>query len=135
MIFRVLNGLMAAYFAYATVVQLNDPDWLRWAGMYAVCAVICVQTVANKGMWRVPAIVAAIALGWALVWLPRVLAHPPGVGELTRYRMLNVAVEEAREFLGLLIAAVWMGLVALVRFVQLKRRRARRAQAAVGRVV
>ena len=113
--FRVANGVWALLFVYATAVQYNDPDPVRWMLVYGFASVACVRAaVMQRPGWFLPTAVGSIALGWAAVWLPGVLAHPPAAGALTQYRMLNVEVEEARELLGLLLTALWMTVLAVV---------------------
>jgi len=60
-------------FAYATVVQYNDPDPVRWMAVYASAGILCAVAAFRHVPSALPAAVALIALAWALVWLPDVV--------------------------------------------------------------
>ena len=108
MYFRILNGVAAALFAFAVVVQYNDPDPLVWVGLYASACAICVAVAVRGVIPLIPAVaVGGIALGWALA-----LAAGVPVAVYTdmfdAWEMKSASIEEARETSGLLIVAAWM---------------------------
>jgi len=41
LLLRIANGIMALFFLYAAVVQLNDPDSWIWLALYFSTAVVC----------------------------------------------------------------------------------------------
>ena len=99
---------MAALFALAAVVQLNDPDPVRWAALYGAAALACARAARGPADWRLPAVIAVVAAAWAVVWESagvRALADEKLFREVG---MMSAAVEEGREFLGLVIVAAWM---------------------------
>lgn len=111
MILRVATVLMAALFAYAAVVNLNDPDPMRWVAIYTAGSVVSLA-----GWWRglpagIPAAVAVVAAVWA-AWvgvhgIPE--SHPmPGFPQVGPLRE-----EVVREGLGLALVAVWMAALAV----------------------
>ena len=65
---RILNGLFAALFVYAAVVNLNDPDPVQWVAIYAAGAVATGWAAWHPGglPWWSPLIVGAIAGIWAV---------------------------------------------------------------------
>lgn len=108
MILRVLNIVLTLWFLLSAAVQFNDPDALRWIAIYGATALIAGLAVFMR--FYVPLIVVtlAVCLAWSLYLMPSVLQlflhHEPS-------QLLNGMspdrpyVEEARESLGLLIAA------------------------------
>ena len=91
---------MLVFFSSWSYFQLNDPDALPWILIYGATAVCCLL----YGLRRLPlplaALLAAFALGWALVVAIRVLGQQP------------IFEEEGREMMGLLIVAGWTGFLA-----------------------
>ncbi len=114
MVFRTLSGFMAALFVFAVLVQYNDPDPIRWMAIYGLAAFFSLQ--AARGTLRSPvgpAIVALIALCWSL-FIGRTVVGAVSLSELFQsVAMKTDAIEVGRESLGLLIVAVWLGIVAL----------------------
>ena len=107
--------MMAALFAFAAAVQYNDPDPLRWMAIYGLAMLACGLALAGRLSWLPPALLGLIALVWAGTLAPGVVGRV-SVGELFQsYGMLSPAVEEGREMGGLLIVAVWMGVLTLSR--------------------
>jgi hypothetical protein len=109
-VFRALNGVMAALFALAVLVQYNDPDPVRWMAIYGTACVVS-MIVAGRGSapLAVSSIVGVIALVWAVMSAPKSLdlyAHM-----FDSWEMKLLSVEEARETSGLLIVAVWMAVI------------------------
>jgi hypothetical protein len=105
---------MAVLFAFAAAVQYNDPDPLRWMAVYGLAMLACVRALAGRLPRPLPALVGLGALVWAGTLAPGVVGRV-SPGELFQsYGMLSTAVEEGREMSGLLIVAVWMGLLTLV---------------------
>jgi hypothetical protein len=110
---------MGAYFVFATLVQINDPDAPVWELMYAAAA-----AVSFFAAWRAPPVWAPAALAvvagiWALALLPSAITS--SFHELfATWRMMSAEMEIGRETLGLAIVVVWMTVLA---------RKARRAAA------
>ena len=117
MLLRVLNGVMTLLLAYASFVNLNDPDAPRWVALYGAAAVVAGFAAFRPAMlpWAVPALVAVIAVAWAATIAPRVLGHVRWGQLWESYEMKNALIEEGREFYGLCIAGGWMAIVAITR--------------------
>lgn len=108
--FRVLSALLVAYFCFATLVQLNDPDPLRWSAIYAAAALTTgLVAWGNLGpVW--PAGLGVVALVWALFLLPTAIGT--SFRELFRsWQMMSPGMEVGRESLGLVIVAAWMAVL------------------------
>ena len=101
------NLVMLLLFAFAAVVQFNDPDPLAWVAIYVAAATVCgLETRRRSPMWLAAAI-ALIAFAWSGFLATRALDVP--VGSLfAEWEMRNVRIEEAREMYGLAIVGVWM---------------------------
>ena len=115
MIFRVLNGMMAALFALAVAVQYNDPDPVRWMAIYgAACGVTLMVAIRGRAPLVASAAVGLIALAWCVYWAGTSRADLKTYGHMfDAWEMKNEPIEEAREASGLLIVSVWMAVVAL----------------------
>jgi hypothetical protein len=108
---RAVAAFMLVLFLFAAAVQLNDPDPLRWIAAYGAAAALS----AAECLRRTRAGLALLAcLGFAVGALP-------GLPELLRsraeaftsFRMRSPVDEVARESLGLLLCALWSGVLAL----------------------
>jgi hypothetical protein len=109
---RIANAVMCALFGFGALLQLNDPDPLRWVAIYGAAAATCGWLAStrrrNALMGLLPALVAAVALTWAA----NIAYGSSGRVEFMRlfeaWGMKNAAVEERRELYGLLIVGTWM---------------------------
>lgn len=114
LLLRIANGAFALLFLYAAFLQHNDPDPVPWMLLYGLAAVACIRMVAKRAGWWLATAIGSVAVGWGAMLAPRVFASPPPPGALFGTGMLEVAVEEARELLGLLIVAAWMVAIAFI---------------------
>ena len=100
---------MATLFAFAAILQLNDPDPSRWIAIYATASVLSVLVGFKRSVWR-PALVAVAVI--ALAWAALIALAGPGASEyghmFEAWEMKSPQVEEAREASGLLIVAACM---------------------------
>lgn len=104
---------MLVLFAFSVVVQVNDPDPLRWMALYGLAAVACALSLVARARPWFPALVGVIALGWAATLAPRVLGNVPFSDMFGAFEMRSTGIEESREMYGLLIVAAWMAAVAV----------------------
>jgi hypothetical protein len=116
-LFKPLNYLFLALFVSSVIVQYNDPDPWVWMTIYGLAATACVVAMPQPGQWLLSGVLLLITTLWAASIAPRVWGRV-AFGELFEaWEMKDLRVEEAREFGGLLIVAVWM-LVLFVRACQ-----------------
>lgn len=110
---RIASSFMGGVFLFCVVVQYNDPDPVRWMAIYGAAAVACLLAVLRRTSAVLPAGVGLVALVWAGIWAPGALGQlaPPELFE--SWGMQTLAVEEGREMLGLLLVAIWMGVLAV----------------------
>ena len=109
---RIANFLWAAMFTFAAIVQYNDPDPLRWIGIYVAAFLTCL-------LWELRLLPRAIAiavtlttLGWGAWTLLHTRLTSP-VGEaLTDWNMHEGGSEELRESIGLFLVASWCAVLA-----------------------
>lgn len=111
---RILDLGVATLFAFAAIVQFNDPDPIRWVAIYVVAGVLSALAASAR---RVPA-AAFVAVGVAaLLWAASIMLGGPGASEyghmFDAWEMKSVAVEEAREVSGLLIVSTWMAVLTI----------------------
>jgi hypothetical protein len=100
--------LMGILFLLAVAAQYNDPDPVQWMAIYGAAALTCLLALRGRLPRWLPVLVGLAALVWAATLAPQVVGRT-APGELFREAgMATLAVEEARELLGLLIVAVWM---------------------------
>ncbi|XP_027802706.2 transmembrane protein 220 [Marmota flaviventris] len=106
-LWRACNWLMAAFFALAALVQVNDPDAELWVVVYAVPAVLTLLVgvnplVTGHFIWKsVSAVHVSFCLVWAAGLAYHFLLH-------TQHNILHE--EEGRELSGLVIITAWMSL-------------------------
>ena len=104
---KILNALLAVMFLSFAVVQYNDPDPLLWMLVYGSMMTLCILSI--FGFHPVRLMIAMI--GGILILSAQ---HVDGFGEWLRSpnryllfedlaKMQYPYIEEAREFLGLLI--------------------------------
>jgi len=95
---RYVHFLMFLLFLLSCAVQYNDPDPLTWIALYGYAAVLTVFAFYKKYS------ASALLLG-LIIYL---------AGFFYYAQPLNVswwALEEGREAMGLMISAVWMGVL------------------------
>ncbi|XP_005067666.1 transmembrane protein 220 isoform X1 [Mesocricetus auratus] len=106
-LWRACNVLMAAFFALAAVVQVNDPDAEFWVVVYMIPAVLTLLVgfnplVTGNFVWKsVSAIHMLFCVLWAAGLAHHFLLH-------AQHSILNE--EEGRELSGLVIITAWMAL-------------------------
>ena len=104
---KVLNLILAALFILFAFVQVNDPDPVLWILIYGLMAVACI--LAAFGYYYPKALTLLL-----LIYLAYSFFLIPGVFEWLRSddrsllfddiaKMQHLYIEEAREFLGLVI--------------------------------
>lgn len=107
------NGIMLLMFLFSASVQFNDPDPLRWIGIYGVAAVVCGLEIRRRVPVWAAMTVAIIALVWAASLYYR--ANEVRIISLfAEWEMRDVRIEEAREMYGLTIVGFWMLVIASV---------------------
>jgi len=99
---RYLHAVMFLLFLFCCAVQYNDPDPLTWISLYGYAAIL--TGLAAFGKYSL-----LPSLGMAIYLTGFFIQAPP----------LNVswwALEEGREAIGLMISAVWMGVLLFLWF-------------------
>ena len=111
--FGVANRIMAVLFLISAIIQLNDPDPLRWAAVYGAAGFACLAAGRFRYSWPLPAGVGLVAFAWA-AWLSPILPDLK-LGDLARTMHARTpSIELGREFLGLLIVLGWMALLVVL---------------------
>ena len=108
---KVLTGLnysMLAVFISSALVQYNDPDTLRWSVIYGAAALNCLFAARCQLHWSMPALVIVVALVSAGMLATNVIAKASFSDIFSSMEMKSIEVEQAREFGGLVIIAIWM---------------------------
>nr|XP_020036054.1 transmembrane protein 220 isoform X2 [Castor canadensis] len=106
-LWRACNGLMAAFFALAAYVQVNDPDAELWVVVYMIPAVLTLLVgfnplVTGNFIWKS---VSVIHMLFCMVW-----AVGLGYYLLLHTQQNILHEEEGRELSGLVIITAWMTL-------------------------
>lgn len=109
---RIADATFFVMFAFGVVVQINDPDPLRWVVVYGLAAAGCIGSLRGSLRPFLPIAVGALSLLWALSLAPRVLGRVPFADMFGAFEMKNVGIEESREMYGLLLIAGWMAVLA-----------------------
>jgi hypothetical protein len=108
---RAFNIVMVVLFVLAASVQLNDPDPLVWISLYLSAAVFCVAHAFQKLPSYWAAAFALVAFLWALTLVPTFWGQVSLTDVFGYVGMKTEQVEVAREFGGLMIVSVWMGVL------------------------
>jgi hypothetical protein len=111
-VWLVADALFLLMFAFSVVVQVNDPDPWAWMAIYAFAGAACALELANRLRWWFPAVVGLIAIAWSASIAPRVLGKVRFLDMFGAFEMKNIGIEESREMYGLLLIAIWMGVLA-----------------------
>jgi len=106
---RVAHFLVGILFAIAALLQLNDPDPVRWLTLYALAAAACWLSLERPSRWILAAAVGLAALVWAVLLAARVVPTFEWANLVRAKDPRFPAVEETRELSGLVLIAVWMG--------------------------
>ena len=104
---RIVNFLLAAMFLVFAFLQINDPDPLIWILIYGAMAVVSVMAIFSYYPMKFLAVLLVAYLAYSVVYFD-------GVTEWLRQdnkselfddlaKMEHWYIEEAREFLGLMI--------------------------------
>jgi uncharacterized membrane protein len=109
----IANSVMLLLFAFAVLVQVNDPDPFAWILIYGLAVIACVLALLRRGHWLVPASVAVLAVIWAVRISPRVFGQVPFLDMFGAFEMRDTGIEESREMYGLLLVAVWLTVIAV----------------------
>jgi len=107
---RVVNFLLAIVFLIFAFLQINDPDPLIWILIYGAMAVVCVMAIFSYYPLRFMFDQLVVYVGYHVTYFD-------GVSEWIRQdnksmlfdnlaKMEHWWIEEAREFLGLMICVV-----------------------------
>jgi len=107
---RALDAAMTALFALAIAVQYNDPDPGYWMALYLPAALL--SALALLGRFRPgPTYLAAV------LYLALAVYHAPAFAQarlesFNAWRMGTLADEEVREAGGIVLCAIWTGVLA-----------------------
>jgi len=122
---KVLNLILAALFIVFAFVQVNDPDPVLWILIYGLVACACVLAAFRYIVPRIWFVLMLILFAYSFVFIE-------GVGQWLQSdekhllfdeiaKMQYAWVEETREYLGLLICVLVLGMH-LLQVQALKRR-------------
>jgi hypothetical protein len=119
---RVVNFLLAALFLVFAFVQINDPDPLVWILIYGAMAVVCVMAIFAYYPLRFMIALLVAYIGYSFFYIDGVSEWMKQENKAALFdeiaKMEHWYIEEAREFLGLMICVV-----VLVMYIVLARRR------------
>ena len=107
------NLAMALLYLFCLAVQFNDPDPWRWAGLYGLAVLCCWLSALGRLPRIMPLVLALGSLAWAGMLAARVSGALPAWELLAAFEMANLAVEEIREMVGLVLVGLWMAVLTL----------------------
>lgn len=106
---RVLSVAMCALFLLFAAVQYNDPDPLRWMLAYGVASLLSAMAARGRYFPRFTLLACAVYASFALYDFPAVLAAH--LSAYTSFEMRSPGDEVARECMGLVLCALWTGVL------------------------
>ena len=104
---------MALLYLFCLAVQYNDPDPWRWAGLYGLAGLCCWLSALGRLPRIMPLVLALGSLAWAGMLAAGVSGALPAWELLATFEMANLAVEEIREMVGLVLVGLWMAVLTL----------------------
>ncbi|WP_109830414.1 transmembrane 220 family protein [Reichenbachiella versicolor] len=105
---KIIYGVLAVVFALFAIVQLNDPDPIKWVAMYTLVSILFVIRIFGLKNKSLTLVVMLVLLGFSLFYIPGFLEYlvQPNKNEIIGEMVYEKPyIEETREFLGLWIAA------------------------------
>ena len=107
---KVVNFLLAVVFLLFAFLQLNDPDPLVWILIYGAMAVVCVMAIFSYYRMRFLLALLVAFVVYSFFYLDGVMEWLRLDNKAALFddvaKMEHWYIEEAREFLGLLICVV-----------------------------
>jgi hypothetical protein len=107
---RIVNFLLAVMFLGFAFVQINDPDPVIWILIYGAMAVTSVMAIFEFYPKKFLIGLLVLFLLYSIVFMPGVLEWLKQENKAMLFddlaKMQHLYVEEAREFLGLLICII-----------------------------
>jgi hypothetical protein len=107
---RILNSILALMFLAFAFLQVNDPDPILWILIYGVMAIVSVMAIFE---YYIPAFMYGLAAGFVIyliILFPGVMNWYNSPDRSLLFddiaKMQYIYIEEAREFLGLVICLV-----------------------------
>jgi hypothetical protein len=111
---KVANLILAVMFLAFAFVQVNDPDPLLWILIYGAMAVVCVLAAFDYSSRIAMVILLVGFLAYSILLLPGLREWLAQDDKSVLFddiaKMQHLYIEEAREFLGLIICIVVLGL-------------------------
>ena len=111
MIFAVFNALFLLAFLLSAAVQYNDPDAMIWIAIYLVAAYMCIARFRKRQPRWLPPTLLVISLVWVGTLLPNIIGQVSPAEIVESISMRTHEVEEAREIGGLMLVAIWSGVL------------------------
>ena len=102
----IFNSLFLVAYLLSALVQFNDPDPWAWVAIYLAAAAMCIAWFRRRLPRWVPTVLLVVSLLWMGTLLPA-LGNASFADIFASVSMKTRAVEEAREFGGLALVAIW----------------------------
>ena len=110
---RILNVLLSLMFMAFAFVQVNDPDPLLWILIYGAMAILSVLAIFEFYLPKVMLALTVAYLVYAVILFPGMLQWYNSANRSLLFddlaKMQHLYIEEAREFLGLVICLFVLG--------------------------
>ena len=107
---KILNLVLAALFLLFAFVQVNDPDPVIWILIYGVMAVACILAAFGQYYRIILFVLLALFIGYSFMYTSGVWEWLHSDDKSLLFddlaKMQYPYIEEAREFLGLLVCII-----------------------------
>ncbi|MBW2421126.1 MAG: transmembrane 220 family protein [Deltaproteobacteria bacterium] len=111
---KIASLVMCLFFVLAIAVQLNDPDPLRWIALYGIAAALSALAALGRGLPWLTAASLVLYLAGVVYLLPSL--PDTSLEAFSSIGMSGERDELVRELWGLIICAVWMGVLLMVQW-------------------
>ena len=110
---KIISSILALMFLAFVVVQFNDPDPVLWILIYGAMVAVCVLSVFNKYYKMLIVVLAAGYLVYCIILFPGLVQWLKSEDKSLLFddiaKMQHLYIEESREFLGLVICLLVLG--------------------------
>lgn len=112
MLKKIIQAFFALILVSFAILQLNDPDPILWTVFYLICALVPALAIfgkPNRLMFWIAATLSVIAMGFYFHGAYTYYQHSNEEALMQSMNPTKPYIEEAREFLGSLIALFLIG--------------------------
>ena len=110
---KIVNALLALMFLVFSYLQLNDPDPLIWISIYLAMVIVCVMGIFRYYPKKFLYTLIGLFAAYSIIYISGVKEWLGQENKSDLFdnvaKMEHLYIEESREFLGLMICIIVLG--------------------------